>query len=117
MRKIVHFLSRIVDYFTPEVDDDVIAVKKRDGILRHMEIPDEAFGIYRWYNLYYETSTSSALPSNCMEVVSGLAALKFWNNPARKYITTYEWIKILHSEDPGEVFVSLVMDIEHRYLL
>ena len=117
MKKIISFIMYLVEYFTPEEYDCDIGVKKVDGIIRHMAIPDNALGIHKWYNLYYETSTKTALPFNCMDTIRELSKLKHWRRAGRKYITTHEWIGIFHSESPVDTFIALVSDIEKRFTL
>lgn len=115
MRKLFYFLARLVDYFTPEAYDDEIAVKKSDGIIRHMEVPDRALGIHCWHNLYYETSTRTPLQFDCMVKLGQLSKLKHWRSKARQYITTWEWICILNSNEPVDKFIELICKIEVKF--
>lgn len=117
MKKIIRFFLRIVDYFSPEVYDDDIAVKKADGIVRHLEVPDDVLGIYSWHGLLYLTATKSPVPSDSIEKLKKLSALRCWKNATKAYLTTHEWLCILHSNDPEILFVQMITDIEKRFVI
>lgn len=109
-------IRAVVKIFSPKEDDDYIAVKPVDGILRHMEVPDEVIGIVGWHNLFYETSTRSALVMNCLEKLEALSKTNHWGYAARKYITTHEWITIINASDFEEAFVEKVNQITYQFL-
>ena len=116
MKKLINFIAFIVDFFTPkEFDEDNATVKKREGIIHHLHVPDQAVGIYSWHNLFYETSTRTALPLDCMVTIRELSKIRHWCSGARQYLTTHEWISVLHSPTPKELFISIIEHIENRF--
>lgn len=115
MRSLLKFLLGFVAYFSPEVNNEDVAVKKIDSIIRYMEIPNRALTIYSRCNHFYEAYSGELLPNNCMEIVEDLSRTRYWHYKAREYLTTHDWVAVLKASNPKVTFASKVVSIHESF--
>ena len=107
-RKLFYFLLGLTGFYAKEEYEEEIKVNPREGLIVYPYTPDYCVGIYRWHGLHYESSTRSALPSDCIENLERMSKLKCWKSKARAHFTVEDWIGILRSERPVDYFKATI---------
>ena len=76
MNKVVQVLALLVALLLPK---ERYVPKEHDYIKRYIQVPQDAFSIYRQGGMFFDGKTDSLLPSDCLDTIEKLAKLKEWD--------------------------------------
>ena len=109
MNKVVQVLGLLVALLLPK---EKYATQEHDHIKWYIQVPQDAFSIYRQGGMFFDGKTDSLLPSDCLDTIKKLSKLKEWDMIGRYYMTTRDWLDVLYSKEPDLEFKAVIKRIQ-----
>ena len=109
MNKVVQVLGLLVALLLPK---EKYATQEHDYIKWYIQVPQDAFSIYRQGGMFFDGKTDSLLPGDCLDTIEKLSKLKEWSMIGSNYMTTRDWLDVLYSKEPDLEFKAVIKRIQ-----